>query len=251
MVRADAAIIGGTGIGSMLSEWDGATVELDTEYGEVKGRLVDRAGLRLLTLQRHSAGHATPPHLVNYRAIATALKAAGVQACVASAAVGSLRADWMPGTLAVCTDMVDLTFRRITLYEQDVVHTDFSTPFPISKQMADAFRHSGHAFQPEAIYFGLDGPRYETPAEIRMLQKLGGDVVGMTASTEAIVMREAGVPYGCLAVVTNLGCGIGNSQLDHGEVVDVMKQKGETVLEVLMKTLQLAVTSHDTVQANT
>lgn len=56
----------------------------------------------------------------------------------------------------------------------------------------------------------------------------------MTASTEAIVLREAGIAYGCLAVVTNLGCGLGQGELHHGEVTDVMKLHGETALNVML-----------------
>src|SRR5436189_62411 len=60
----------------------------------------------------------------------------------------------------------------------------------------------------QAVYVNVNGPRYETPAEIRMFVEAGGDVVGMTAGSEAIAMREAGVGYGCLAIITNLAAGL-------------------------------------------
>lgn len=238
MDKVDAALIGGTGIGGLLDELAAEPISVETPYGAVSGRVAEWSGRSVLLLRRHSGGHSVPPHKVNYRGVAGALRSLSVRACVSSAAVGSLRTDWGPGTLAACDDMVDLTFRRLTMFEDEVVHTDFSTPFPLSRPMCEA---GGAEVQPSATYFGLDGPRYETPAEVRMCRQLGGDVVGMTASSEAIVLRECGVPYGCLAVVTNLGCGLSGAELHHGEVVDVMKAKGPRVLEILMKTIELAV----------
>ncbi|MER3496125.1 MAG: 5'-methylthioadenosine phosphorylase, partial [Armatimonadota bacterium] len=67
-------------------------------------------------------------------------------------------------------------------------------------------------------YLNLNGPRYETPAEVRLFGQWGADVVGMTAGSEAILMKEAGVPYACVAVVTNLGTGLSSTPLSHKEV---------------------------------
>lgn len=241
MITADAALIGGTGIGSRFTDWDGEICTFESAFGSVEAKLCHVSGMKILALKRHSGGHKVPPHLVNYRGMATVLKGAGVKICLSTAAVGSLRTDWQPGTLAVCTDMVDLTFRRQTLFDSQVVHTDFTTPFPSSVHLQGAAQELGVSVQSEAVYFGLDGPRYESPAEIKMLQKLGGDVVGMTASTECILMREAGIPYGCLAVVTNLGCGLAPRELHHGEVVDVMLDKGELVIKILLEAIEMSL----------
>jgi len=234
VVKVDAAIIGGTGVGDRIAEMNGDDLAVNTPFGEVNGRLIAYRDKTIFALQRHSKGHKTPPHLVNYRAIALALQSIEVKACFSSAAVGSLRSEWGPGTLAVCTDMIDLTGRRLTLFSDLVQHTDMSKPFPASDILAEACKSVGAAAQARAVYVGCDGPRYESPAEVRYLQIIGGDVVGMTASSEAILMREAGVPYSCLAVVTNLGCGLSTSELHHGEVTDVMKSHGRTVVDILL-----------------
>jgi 5'-methylthioadenosine phosphorylase len=133
--------------------------------------------------------------------------------------------------VAVCTDLLDLTARRLTLWDRDVRHTDFSDPFPAARDLAEA----SDGAQAEAVYVGCDGPRYESPAEVRMLARLGGDVVGMTAATEAVLLREAGVPYGCLAVVTNFGAGLSSGQLAHNDVVDVMSRHGDHVAQTLLR----------------
>lgn len=238
VVMADIAIIGGTGIGEKLMAMDGDPIRIETKFGPVEGKQVKHSGRTLLLMQRHSGGHKVPPHKVNYRAMAVALQTVGARACFASAAVGSLRPDWKPGTLAICTDMIDLTYRRLTLFDDEVQHTDMSEPFPASSVLKAACESLDQEIEEKATYVGLDGPRYESPAEVRYLGQIGGDVVGMTATSEAIVFREAGVPYACLAVVTNLGTGLSSSQLHHGEVTDIMKNVGPTVLEILMKAAQ-------------
>lgn len=239
MSNIDAVVIGGTGIGRLLYALGGGDETIETTFGAVEGRTIASDGRRVLLIQRHSGGHKTPPHKVNYRAMALAAKSSGARVCLSSAAVGSLREDWGPGTLAVCSDMIDLTYRRLTLFDDEVVHTDMSVPFPAASFLSEACKMVVATAQARAVYVGCDGPRYETPAEVRYLRQIGGDIVGMTASSEAIVMKEAGVPYGCLGVVTNLGCGLASGSLDHSEVVDVMKTKGQEVVDIFLRAVSL------------
>jgi 5'-methylthioadenosine phosphorylase len=86
------------------------------------------------------------------------------------------------------------------------------------------------------VYAGLNGPRYETPAEIQLYKKWGIDLVGMTGSSEAVVMREAGVEYSCLAIVTNLAAGLTENMLSHEEVVDEMERSGEIAVTMILDT---------------
>lgn len=229
---ADVAIIGGTGIGVRLLELPGRPVHVPTEFGMVRTRLVTHAGVRIAVLSRHSAGHKVPPHSVNYRGLASACRELKVRACLATAAVGSLRPDWPEQTLVVCAQMIDLAARNLTLFDRVVEHRDITHPF------APALQARLHACFPEAmadgVYANLNGPRYETGAEIQALRTLGASLVGMTAGSEAIAFREAGVPYACLAIVTNLAAGIAAGELGHGEVVDVMKVVGPRVVDGLL-----------------
>lgn len=234
-VHADVALIGGTGIGDVLATQPGEPLCVLTAFGPLRGRVVQQEGFRLLLLQRHSAGHKTPPHLVNYRAAATGLRQLGIRWCLASAAVGSLRKDWPTGTLIACSDFTDLSARNLTLYSDSVHHTDFSEPFSatVNKALQQAGETTGHPVQPGGVYINGNGPRYETPHEIRLMEKVG-DLVGMTAASEAIVMREAGIEYGCLAVVSNLAAGLEDVELSHEDVVMQMKASGVKALAVLL-----------------
>jgi 5'-methylthioadenosine phosphorylase len=183
-----------------------------------------------------------PPHMVNYRAAAAGLKRLGIKWCLASAAVGSMRADWPAGTMVACSDFTDTSARNLTLFSDEVQHTDFSEPFSkaVSNALVQAGNSQGVKVQPEGVYINSNGPRYETPHEIKLLEHVG-DIVGMTAASEAIVMREAGIEYGCLAVVSNLAAGLENVELSHAEVVRQMQISGDAALKVLLGAAKLLV----------
>lgn len=224
MICGRVGIIGGTGIGDRLGAMGGKAIHVPTPAGIMRGRLLGD----LVLIQRHSVGHKTPPHLVNYSAFAYGLQKMGVKTCFASAAVGSLRPEWGPGTIVAPRDFIDVTGRGTTLYDRTVVHTDFTSPLPAR----------GHLLQDGVVDGGIyvcgNGPRYETPYEIDLYGKIG-DLIGMTAASEAIVMREAGIDYGCLCVVTNLAAGISETPLNHEEVVVEMIRSGERAVEILLE----------------
>ena len=239
-MQVDVGIIGGTGIGDRLASLGGIVTHVPTPFGVMRGVVLEHKGARLFLVRRHSAGHKTPPHRVNYQAFAAGLKFLGARHCFASAAVGSLRSEWSPGTFVACHDFIDLTFRNLTMFDRKVEHRDFTDPTsPLgNRALFEAGHELGIEVQRKGVYIGLNGPRYETPHEIQMLKNIG-DVVGMTASTEAICMREAGISYSCLAVVTNLAAGISETPLHHGEVVEVMQTRGEQAVQLFLNAAQI------------
>jgi 5'-methylthioadenosine phosphorylase len=178
--------------------------------------------------------------LVIFLAMAQGIKQMDIRFCLASAAVGSLRIDWPTGTMVTCSDFSDPSARDLTLFSDEVRHTDFREPF--SPRVREAIIASGkcigHLVHPLGIYINSNGPRYETPNEIKLLRNVG-DVVGMTAASEAIVMREAGVEYGCLAVVSNLAAGLEDVPLSHEDVVRKMKDSGSIVLNILLEAAKM------------
>ncbi|MEN3002431.1 MAG: MTAP family purine nucleoside phosphorylase [Armatimonadota bacterium] len=231
------AIIGGTGVQQLPGFERLHEHMLAGEVCLLEGRL---DGCPVLLLPRHGRGHRVPPHQIDHRRHVQLLKEQGVQAVLATAAVGSLRPDWTPGTLVVLSDFLDFTRTVHTLFDREVVHTDFSEPFSplLRRVLLETAQELGLSMQPEGVYVCAPGPRYETPAEIRMFRLLGGDVIGMTVVPEAILCREAGIHYAAVAVVTNLGTGLSDKPLSHTEVTEVMATATQTLASLFAGVLR-------------
>ena len=236
-------LITGTGIDFPASAEQSS--EIITPYGPAHVATAEVAGQPVAVLRRHGPGLNIPPHLINYKANMLALKEMGVERVIATAAVGSMRKDLTPGSLAVVCDFIDFTKRReTTIYNRpgpEVVHTDFSTPYcpQMSAAMEQAAAELGIPLGRRVTYVCVDGPRYETPAEIRMFLQWGGDVVGMSGVPEVTLARELGMCYGALAVASNLVPGIGDRSLSHKQVIECVSACEEQIRSLLERTIAL------------
>lgn len=233
------AVIGGTGVGTFpvdRGEFEHGTIA--TPWGDVTLGRGTLDGNPIWFLPRHGAGHRRPPHAIPHRAHVVALSRIGVRAVLATAAVGALRPGLAAGTLMVPDDLVDLRTRpgERTLYETQVSHTDMTHPFDVHvrDQLIGAAADDGGDVETTGTYYCVDGPRYETRAEVRMYGNWGGDIVGMTVAGEAILCREAGLPYAALALITNPGAGMESGELAHEEVVRRMDEAGPRLTRILL-----------------
>jgi 5'-methylthioadenosine phosphorylase len=214
-------IIGGTGFYAIGEAVETRSVE--TAYGTVLVDLAPIGGEEVAFIARHGREHAVAPHQVNYRANIAALQALGVERVLASAAVGSVNSSIQPGEFALPSQFIDFTHGRAsTFFEDDaeVRHVDMTEPYcrDLREAMQRAGRFLEQALHPSVVYVCTQGPRFETPAEIEMFRRLGGDVVGMTGVPEAPLAREAGLCYAALAVVTNYAAGVTQEPLRHGQI---------------------------------
>ena len=234
------AVIGGTGFGQALVAGTPETVE--TPYGAAFLTRADLGdGRELLFLARHGAGHRLPPHRINHRANIAALRDLGADAVFATAAAGSLRPEIVPGDLVILDDFLDLTKGEVVTFfgePGDVRHTDFVHPYDPSLRAAllasvdPALAANVH---PRGTYLCVSGPRYETPAEVRLFAAWGADVVGMTGAPEATLCREAGLPYAAVALVTNYGSGLMDAaSLSHADVEARMADSRATLAAWLL-----------------
>lgn len=217
---------------------------VDTPYGQVPVQLGEVSGRQVALVRRHGTGHTIPPHRINYRANVLALKQLGAGAVLSTSAVGSLDLQMQPGHFCVPDDFIDWTRTRpATLYDGDdgrVIHTDFTEAYCPALR-ASLLRAAGAAdvqCHSTGCYVCVEGPRYETPAEIRAFARLGGNLVGMTNATEAILCREAGICFATLALVTNMAAGIQASPLSHDEVSRLMKEHLPALAKILLTALQ-------------
>ena len=247
----ERAIIGGTGFYDphLLEDKDELTVK--TRYGEARLLTGKYKGIPIVFMTRHGTGHNIPPHRINFRANIAALKELGVTRVLATTAVGSLRENLPPGRLVIIDQFIDNTKGEVrTFYDGEdgkVVHTDFTQPYcpQIRECLAAVMAEKEIAFDDGGTYITTDGPRYETPAEIKVYSLWGADVVGMTNAPEAILAREAGLCYANLSLVTNFAAGISAHPLTHEEVVEMMGQKIGTIREIFLDTLAALPFSRD------
>lgn len=220
------AVIGGTG----MNQWPGLDIierlPVSTPYGfasasPLRGRVY---GTEAIFLARHGEGHKIPPHVINYRANLWALREAGVRQIIAIGAVGAI-ADWFaPGEVAVPDDVIDYTAGREHSYSDgqpgsELLHIEFNTPYAprLRSALLAAAQAAGIAARDGGVLGVTQGPRLESPAEIRRLRQDGCAMVGMTGMPEAALAAELGLEYACLAVSVNWAAGIGSGDI-HGEI---------------------------------
>lgn len=241
-MEARIAIIGGTGVYDPRILTNVGSVEVETPYGKVKVKTGEYRGKRVAFMARHGEDHSVPPHLINYRANIYGLKMLGVKSIFATAAVGSLNPDMKPRDFVFIDQFLDFTKSRPqTFVEKGVLHLDMTDPYcpALREVLIEAARSLGLSHHTAGTYVCTEGPRFETPAEIRMFRQLGGDLVGMTSVPEVILAREAGMCYATVAMVTNFGAGISPNPLSHQEVVDIMAENVENLRELIMKAISM------------
>jgi 5'-methylthioadenosine phosphorylase len=158
-----------------------------------------------------------PPHAVNYRANIFGLKEIGVRCIFATSVVGSLTTSIEASTFVVLDQFLDFTKQRsITLFgDEGFAFVDVTDPYCpcLRDHYIKTMQHLGVRMRPQGCYVGVEGPRYETRAEIEMYRRLGGDVIGMTNLPEVVLAREAGLCYASIAFVSNLGAGLNANQI--------------------------------------
>jgi len=212
-------IIGGSGLTKLANLDITRRQVVRTPYGEPSGALTFGTikGREVVFLARHGYGHTIPPHQVNYRANIWALHAQSTTDVVSIASVGGIRADLVPGTLAVPDQIIDYTHGRdSTFFDQThrgVTHIDFTHPYSdaLRERLLKAAAAAGEPVLDGGTYAATQGPRLETAAEIDRLERDGADMVGMTGMPEAALAREMGLSYAAIAVVVNFAAGRGAS----------------------------------------
>lgn len=236
------AIIGGSGVYDLDILTDPKEEVIDTRYGAAKVKIGLYGDMEIVFLSRHGKGHALPPHKINYRANIAALKNLGVERIIGTTAVGSINADFKPGDFVLLDQFIDFTKNRIhTFYDDAAVHVDMTNPYcpEIRESVINAAKTLKIDLHEKGTYVCVEGPRFETSAEIRMFALLGGDVVGMTNIPECVLAREVEICYNTIALVTNQAAGISSGKLSHSQMIDEMKSKQEELKALIMKSATL------------
>ncbi|MFI5426262.1 purine-nucleoside phosphorylase [Aeromicrobium sp. UC242_57] len=143
--------------------------------------------------------------------------AAGVKTLVLTNGCGGLNPAWAPGTPVLISDHINMT---ATSPLEGATFVDLTDLY--SSRLRALCKEADPSLD-EGVYVQLPGPHYETPAEIRMVRTIGGDLVGMSTTLEAIAARAAGLEVLGISLVTNAAAGMTGEPLNHEEVLEAGK----------------------------
>jgi 5'-deoxy-5'-methylthioadenosine phosphorylase len=239
------AIIGGTGINLIenMDVFEKKTLD-SSVYGETSAELIvgSYAKTDFIFLARHGNPHTIPPHKINYRANIWALKECGIERIISINAVGGITSKMKPTRIIIPDQIIDYTWDRQHTYSDndpgDLQHIDFTHPY--SEQLRNIVIHTaeqhGIDLVGKATYAATQGPRLETAAEIKRLEKDGCDIVGMTGMPEASLARELNMEYVSLSLVVNHAAGQ-SDELITTAIIENNLQQCKIRLEALLEKL--------------
>jgi purine-nucleoside phosphorylase len=236
-VRAPvAAIVLGSGLGGLAARLGGASRVAYRDipgfaeprvaghagellHGTLGGREVLALAGRFHMYEGHEAAHSAFPVRV--------VHALGARTLILSNAAGGIRRTLAPGQLMLIADHLNTMFRHPLagrVVPGDERFPDMSDPYDagLRRQMHDTARALGIRLE-DGVYAGLLGPTYETPAEVRMMERLGADAVGMSTVPEVIVARALGMRCVAVSCITNPAAGISPHPIHHDEVIEVTR----------------------------
>lgn len=237
-------IIGGSGFYDFLQEPSEISIDTPFDSEPVTVFHQQREGRELYFLPRHGTKHSVPPHKINFKANFFALHTLNISRVIATSAVGSLISSIQPGDYVILDQFIDFV-RPLTFFDGDfsiefptgmtvsgVVHLDMTEPYcpEIRNSLLHVLKEDPRTHA-TGTYSTTNGPRFETPAEIKVLQLMGAHVVGMTNSSEAILARELGICYGVIAVVTNMAAGL-QKQVSHNEVLEIFNERAAHLKQI-------------------
>jgi 5'-methylthioadenosine phosphorylase len=207
--QVSLAIIGGSGLYGMPGIQGTREYNIDTPFGRPSAPIVvgTLEGVRVAFLARHGIGHHITPSEVPYRANIYALKSLGVPRIISISACGSLKEELPPGHIVIPDQIYDNTHGRARSFfaEGLVAHISVANPFceETSDQLEKAVRSVGGAVHRGGTFITIEGPRFSTKGESLTYRSWGMSIIGMTASPEAFLAREAEICYATMAHVTD------------------------------------------------
>ena len=207
--KTTLAIIGGSGLYQMKGLEHTEEIVIDTPFGRPSAPITIGTieGLRVAFLARHGIGHHITPTEVPYRANIFALKSLGVERIVSISACGSLREDYAPGHIVIPDNIFDFTKDRTRSFfgEGLVAHISVADPFcnDLSNQLEASLSGTNAITHRGGSLITIEGPRFSTKAESNTYRSWGMSIIGMTASPEAFLAREAEICYATMAHVTD------------------------------------------------
>ncbi|HON83790.1 MAG TPA: S-methyl-5'-thioadenosine phosphorylase [Caldisericia bacterium] len=236
-------IIGGSGVYDVDELKNISENNLITPFGIFEYIMGEYENKEVVFVTRHGKGHTLPPHMISYKKIIWGMKELGIEKIIATSASGSLNLNMKPGDFVIIDQFIDFTdSREITFFDTpgNVVHTDMTEPYCeyLRTLIKEVMTDLNLSFHEKGTYVTMNGPRYETKAEINMLKILGGDIVGMTGTPEVILANEMKICYASIGIVTNFAAGISDKKISHEEVIEMMDQKIPVLKKVIFEVIK-------------
>ena len=238
VATAEIGVFGGSGFYSFLDNAEEAGIE--TPYGSPSAPLVigDIGGKRVAFLPRHGRNHELPPHNIPYRANVWAMRELGVRRIIGPNASGALNADLHLGEFVVCDQFVDRTSGRAdTFYDgPETTHVSAADPYcpGLRGLLVETARELGIPVRDGGTVVTIQGPRFSTRAESKWFQRMGWDVINMTAYPEGYLARELELCYANISMVTDHDVGVEGSEPVSADVVmRVFAENNERLRELL------------------
>ena len=169
-------------------------------------------------LQRH--GEATAyvlPHRIDHVANMSALAGAGCDRVLAVGSVGGLRQELAPGTMMAPDDFIALDAEPRTALEGAAAHRAAGFDDEWRSRLLATLAEAGNEVRDGGVYWQANGPRFETPAEVRLIAQ-NADVVGMTIGSECVAASELDLAYAALCMVDNLANGLADVEISTEQV---------------------------------
>ncbi len=207
--HATLAIIGGSGLYEMPGLQGAREYNIDTPFGKASAPIVvgTLEGEQVAFLARHGIGHHITPSEVPYQANIYALKSLGAERIISISACGSLQEEFAPGHIVIPDQVYDNTHKRARSFfgEGLVAHVSVADPFcaDLSDQLESAVGLAGGVAHRGGSFITIEGPRFSTRAESKTYRSWGVSIIGMTASPEVFLAREAEICYATMAHVTD------------------------------------------------
>lgn len=225
-------IIGGTGFYSVELFGEAAPIEVHTEYGDVSLLKGNYQGTEIAFLPRHGMNHDRLAFEVTHHANMMAFYQLGVKRVITTVAAGGINPNFKGGDFVLLDQFIDFHTRHFTYGTYSL---DMSNPYcsELRQLFMEQAERLGYALHPTGTYISVDGPRYETAAEVRAYKLLGADVVGMTNAPEATLARELGICYSAVVIVTNMAAGLSSDEPDlktHSNAVKANSSKLQKLL---------------------
>lgn len=213
------------------------TLAIGGHAGRLKAGRIGNTEVMVLAGRKHTYETGDPGAM---KGVIRTLAAAGVQVLVQTNAAGSMVAAMRPGELMLITDHLNVVQRSPLVGESgDKRFIDMGTAYcpRLRAQAQAAAKAAGHALR-EGVYAWVLGPQFETPAEIRMLQILGAQAVGMSTVPETILARHAGLRVLAFSLMTNMAAGMEAETLSHEHTMATAKAASDRAVATLAAVVQ-------------